>query len=424
MPSEFLQRIPRDLVLDIPAMPRALIGAGMLEQVGVEAREMGLRRVLLVSTGMRGTGIVDEVAALLRQAGVEPLVYDQVESNPKDTQVMEMYARAAAERCDGYVSVGGGSAHDAAKGARFVAAHDGRSINEFRHSQPQRVPTPPHIAINTTAGTGAETTRMAVITDTTSDDAPIKWALRTHAIVPALAINDPLLYLSVPPDLSAYCGFDVLAHASETCFSPHANPHSRSLGLEALRLLGENLRESVANPRNFVARERMMWAQYLAAVAFMSGKLGIVHGISHAVSAFYDTHHGLNCGIITPRAWRDAAAAVPAAVASFAPCLGEDVRGLSPAKAADRAIEAVIRLLQDLDAPENFAAIRPYTNSRMGEGRYREWGGTSIAGSDDDVDRVVGHVVHVGPHEYSARQMTEPRIRAMVTDAMRGFLWS
>ena len=221
---------------------------------------MGFSRALLVSTGLRGTGLVDETARLLRAARVEPVVYDGVESNPKDTQVMEIASLFATERCDGYVSIGGGSSHDATKGARFVGAHDGRSINEFRHHQPQRVPTPPHIAVNTTAGTGAETTRMAVMTDTTSDDAPIKWALRSHAVVPALAINDPILYMTMPGDLTAFCGYDVLAHASETMFSPHANPHSIALGAEAIRLTAENLRETVANPKNYHAREQILGA--------------------------------------------------------------------------------------------------------------------------------------------------------------------
>ena len=109
MASEFLQHIERDLLLDICPMPRALIGAGLFERVGVEAHEMGFRRALLVSTGLRGTGIVEETARLLRAAGVEPVIYAGVESNPKDTQVMEIASLYATERCDGYVSVGGGT---------------------------------------------------------------------------------------------------------------------------------------------------------------------------------------------------------------------------------------------------------------------------------------------------------------------------
>ncbi|MEA2596409.1 MAG: formaldehyde dismutase / methanol dehydrogenase [Thermomicrobiales bacterium] len=423
MLTDFARSVPRDLLLDIPPMPRALIGAGLYERVGIEAREMGFRRALVVSTGLQGTGILDEIVGLLAQAGVEPIVYDKVESNPKDTQVMELYALYAAERCDGYISVGGGSAHDATKGARYVGAHDGRAVNEFRQTpQPQRAPTPPQIAINTTAGTGSETTRVAVLSDTTSDDAPVKWMLRSDAIVTTLAINDPLLHMTVPPDLTAFCGYDAISHASETCFSPRANPHSRSLGYAALRLCAENLREAVANPSNYEARVAMVWAQYLSAMAFMSGSLGIVHGISHAISAFYDTHHGLNCGIIMPRAWADAAAAAPAVLAEIARCMGENTAGLSNAKAADRAVEAMVRMLRDLETPENFRAVGQYTKSRMGVGPYEAWGGVKVEGDEDDVDRIVKHVVEVGPHLNSARPMTQARVRRLVEEAISGAL--
>ncbi|MEA2583244.1 MAG: formaldehyde dismutase / methanol dehydrogenase [Thermomicrobiales bacterium] len=423
MLTDFARSVPRDLLLDIPPMPRALIGAGLYERVGIEAREMGFRRALVVSTGLQGTGILDEIVGLLAQAGVEPIVYDKVESNPKDTQVMELYALYAAERCDGYISVGGGSTHDATKGARYVGAHDGRAVNEFRQTpQPQRAPTPPQIAINTTAGTGSETTRVAVLTDTTSDDAPVKWMLRSDAIVTTLAINDPLLHMTVPPDLTAFCGYDAISHASETCFSPRANPHSRSLGYAALRLCAENLREAVANPSNYEARVAMMWAQYLSAMAFMSGSLGIVHGISHAISAFYDTHHGLNCGIIMPRAWADAAAAAPAVLAEIARCMGENTAGLSNAKAADRAVEAMVRMLRDLETPENFMSVGQYTKSRMGVGPYEAWGGVKVRGDEVDVDRIVKHVVEVGPHLNSARPMTEARVRRLVEEAISGAL--
>jgi len=164
----------------------------------------------------------------------------------------------------------------------------------------------------------------------------------------------------------------------------------------------------------------MMWAQYLAAMAFMSGSLGIVHGISHAMSAFYDTHHGLNCGITMPRAWADAAAAAPSVLTEIACCMGEPVEGLSNAKAADRAVEAMVRLLKDLETPTNFVSVEAYTKSRMGVGPYATWGGKRVKGDETDVERIVKHVVDVGPHLNSARPMTEARVRRMVREAMSG----
>jgi methanol:N,N-dimethyl-4-nitrosoaniline oxidoreductase len=228
--------------------------------------------------------------------------------------------------------------------------------------------------------------------------------------------------MTMPDDLTSFCGYDVIAHASETFFSPHTNPHSRALAGEALRLTATNLREAVANANNYEARTKMMWAQWLAAMSFMSGKLGIVHGISHAVSAFYDTHHGLNCGIILPRAWADAAAVAPRAVADIASCMGEETAGLSASRAADKAVESMVRLLSDLETPQNFSEIGAYSKSRMGVGPYAEWGGKRVKGDEADVERVTRHIVEEGPHQYSARPMTPERIRAMVAETMTGTL--
>src|SRR5262245_53287966 len=116
MSEPLLSQVSRDLQLDIPPMPRAVIGAGLDRHAGIEAKEMGVKRALTASTGLRGTGIVDEVAGLLKAEGLEPVIYDKVESNPKDTNVMDIYQLYTTERCDGYVSIGGGSAHDATKG--------------------------------------------------------------------------------------------------------------------------------------------------------------------------------------------------------------------------------------------------------------------------------------------------------------------
>ena len=145
------------------------------------------------------------------------VVYDQVESNPKDYNVMDAVALYQQNECDSFVSIGGGSSHDACKGARISVAHDGRNVNEFEGFNKSENPkNPPHIAVSTTAGTGSETSWAYVITDTTTDpDNPHKYVAFDDASVATLAIDDPVLYYDCPVDYTAQCGFDVLAHASE-----------------------------------------------------------------------------------------------------------------------------------------------------------------------------------------------------------------
>ena len=184
-------------------------------------------------------------------------------------------------------------------------AHDGRNVNEFEGFNMSENPkNPPHIAVSTTAGTGSETSWAYVITDTTTDpDNPHKYVAFDDASVTSLAIDDPVLYFDCPVDYTAQCGFDVLAHASEPYVSRINFQPSLGNALHAIKLTNQHLRAAVWNGQDLEGREGMMYAQYIAAQAFNSGGLGIIHSISHAVSAFYDTHHGLNNAIALPRVW-------------------------------------------------------------------------------------------------------------------------
>jgi methanol:N,N-dimethyl-4-nitrosoaniline oxidoreductase len=373
--------------------PRGLIGPGASELAGPEAAAMGLRHVLFVTSGLRGTGIVDEIKNNFEKAGVAVTVYDKVESNPKDYNVMDAYKLFVDEKCDGVVSIGGGSSHDAAKGVRIVAAHDGRSINEFEGlNSCQKLQNPPQIAINTTVGTGSETTPAWVITDLTSPRAPHKWAGFDRSAVTTLAINDPVLHMTLPPEFIAYTGFDTLAHASECYVCRVDHPSATPLALRAVTLVQENLREAYANPRNYQAMANMVWAQYTAAQAFSSGFLGILHSLSHAVCAYYDIHHGLNNGVGIARVW---AYNQPAAVRKFADlasAMGVDTNGLSNVQAGDQGIEAVIRLARDVGIPENFSSVKPYPKSRIGQGWYAKRP-TQIKSDEEELRKMAEHMM-------------------------------
>ena len=274
--------------------------------------------------------------------------------------------------CDSFVSIGGGSSHDACKGARISVAHDGRNVNEFEGFNKSENPkNPPHIAVSTTAGTGSETSWAYVITDTTTDpDNPHKYVAFDDASVATLAIDDPVLYYSCPLDYTAQCGFDVLAHACEPYVSRLNFPPSLGNALYAIKLTSENLREAVWNGTSLPGREGMMYAQYIAAQAFNSGGLGIIHSISHAVSAFYDTHHGLNNAIALPRVWAFNMPVAYKRFADIAEAMGIDTHGMTEVQAAEAALAAGIRLLRDVGIPERFIDVKQdsYSKNRLGQG--------------------------------------------------------
>ena len=372
--------------------PRGLIGAGASELSGPEAAQMGLRHVLFVTSGLRGTGIVDEIRRNFEDAGVAVTVYDKVESNPKDYNVMDAYQAFAEEKCDGFVSIGGGSSHDTAKGARIVAAHDGRNTNEFAGvNMSEKLDNPPQIAINTTNGTGSETTPFYVITDTTSDNAPYKWVAADRSCTTSLAINDPVLYMTQPAEYVAYTGFDTLAHASEAYTNRVEMQAVLPVALQAIRLTEENLREAYSNPHNFTAMNNMAWAQYMAAQAFSSALLGIIHSLSHAVCAWYDVHHGLNNGVGISRVWLYNLPAAPGRFADIAEAMHATRPGMSRVQKSEAAIDAVIRLARDCDIPENWQSAREYPKTRIGQGWYEQQP-TKIEPSDDELEKMARHM--------------------------------
>src|SRR5215212_7225609 len=398
--------------------PRSLFGPGAYQQAGPEAAALGLRHVLFVTSGLSGTGIVDECKTNFENSGVTVTVYDKVESNPKDYNVMDAYQMFADNECDGFVSIGGGSSHDTAKTAKVVAAHDGRNVNEFQGvGNAETLNTPPCISINTTNGTGAETTPFVVVTDLSSEKAPHKWVGADGAFTSTLAINDPVLCMTQPPEFVAFTGCDTLAHGMEAYVGRVQHLSGTPLGLKAVEMVQRYLREATYNPNNYEAMEGMVWAQYIAAQAFSSALLGIMHSISHAVCAYYDIHHGLNNGIGLPRVMTYNEPAAVEKHAHVANAMGEDTKGLNPAQAADRAIEAVIRLARDCGIPDNFSEVDPnYTKSEIGRGSFYEERPTKAEPDDVELQAMAEHMMEDLCTPGNPRELTVEAAKEILRD--------
>jgi len=417
-----VQRLWQFPIKEFHNVPRGLLGPGSYELVGIEAKNLGFKKSLLMTSGLRGTGIIDDIVGKVKYRGIDVVVYDKVESNPKDYNVMDAYQLYAEEKCDSFISVGGGSTHDACKGARIVAAHDGRNVNEFEGFNKSENPVnPPHIAISTTAGTGSETSWAYVITDTSDRENPHKYVAFDDRCIASLAICDPVLYYELPQDYTAFCGFDVLAHASEPYVSRLDFAPSLGSALKAIELTATWLRQAVAEPTNYEARTGMMYAQYIAAQAFNSGGLGIVHSISHAVSAFYDSHHGMNNAIALPRVWDFNLPARYERFADIAVAMGVDTHGMTKVQAAEAALDAAIRLGKDVNIPENFTSVEDYTKNRMDTGIYKGKG-RRIKGDDADVERVAKHVMGDACTPGNPQECTVENLKPVVKGAMVGSL--
>jgi hypothetical protein len=151
--DELLKPFP---IKEFHPFPRAMLGPGSHEMIGPEALKLGFRKSLIMTSGLRGSDIIHKISESMKYHGLEVVIYDQVESNPKDYNVMDAVALYQQNNCDSFVSIGGGSSHDACKGARISVAHDGRNVNDFEGFNKSENPkNPPHIAVSTTAGTRA-----------------------------------------------------------------------------------------------------------------------------------------------------------------------------------------------------------------------------------------------------------------------------
>ena len=255
-------------VAELHLPPIVHFGQGALAVLGVEARGFGDRALLVTDRGMAATGIVDQVIQVLRAAGVEPVVFDGVEPNPTIAQVEAGLEAGAGREIRLIVSVGGGSAHDCAKVIALVATNGG-DVRDFEGLDRSAHRGLPLICVNTTAGSGADVSRYAVITDPARS---LKMIIIDRHLMPRVAVNDPLLTLGMPAAVTMASGLDALTHAIEAYVSTLASEVSSLLALRAIALIVADLERAVGNGRDVEAREGMLMGSLLAGMAIDSGE--------------------------------------------------------------------------------------------------------------------------------------------------------
>ena len=302
---------------------------------------------------LASSGMAEQIQGILKEAGLESVIFGGAEPNPKDTNVEAGMEVFRANGCDSIISLGGGSSHDCAKAIGLIAANGGK-ISDFEGIDKSCNPMCPLIAINTTAGTASEITRFCIITDTSRH---VKMAIVDWRVTPQIAINDPKLMVGMPPSLTAATGMDALTHAVEAYVSTAANPLTDGAALDAIRMISHYLPKAVANGQYMKARDRMAYAQYLAGIAFNNASLGYVHAMAHQLGGFYNLPHGVCNAILLPHVEEFNIIANTNRFGDIARAMGEKVDQLSPTDAAYRAIEAIRRLSRQVGIPENLRSL-------------------------------------------------------------------
>ena len=272
-------------------------GVGELAGLPSALKDLGISRPLLVSdAGLERTGVVARVQALLPEASA---VYLGTPPNPTEAAVAEALSIYRAQSCDGIVALGGGSPIDLAKGVALLATHEG-GLEQFAaiYGGLDRIgAVAPVIAIPTTAGTGAEVGRAALLTLTDGR----KLGIISPHLIPRRAICDPELTLALPPGLTAATGLDGLSHCIETFCSPRFNPTADAIALDGAGRIWRNLPTAFANGHDQAARTEVMLGALHGGLSFQKG-LGAVHSLSHALGGLQDLklHHGTLNAILMP----------------------------------------------------------------------------------------------------------------------------
>ena len=332
----------------------SLMGVGCSKEAGEQAKALGATNLLIVTdVGLTKLGVADIIKGYIEAAGLKAVIFDGSEPNPTDTNVHDGVKVYQDNKCDGIVSLGGGSSHDCGKGIGMVIGNGGH-IRDFEGVNKSGKPMPPFLAINTTAGTASEMTRFCIITNT---DTHVKMAIVDWRCTPNIAINDPLLMVGMPPALTAATGMDALTHAVEAYVSTIATPITDACAIKAIELVARYLSPAVANGDDLEARDKMAYAEYLAGMAFNNASLGYVHSMAHQLGGFYNLPHGVCNAILLPAVSQYNLIACPQRFADIAVALGENISGLSVTEAAEKAISAIRKLSASIGIPTGLKAL-------------------------------------------------------------------
>ncbi|MEK3857261.1 iron-containing alcohol dehydrogenase [Cytobacillus sp. FSL H8-0458] len=330
-------------------VPEAIFyGRGSSEKVGDEAALRGKNALIISDQIMDQLGYVSECRTYLQEAGVQSEVYLGVASEPTDEYVAEALELFQKQQCDLVISVGGGSCIDTAK-AIAVLATNGGYIGEYMGGKKlaQNAPVP-HIAIPTTAGTGSEATDVTVITNSSND---VKMMIKQPALMPSVAIVDPLLTLSSPKNVTSATGVDALSHAVEAYLSKKAHPMTDTIAISAMKLIVENILTAYNEGDNVDAREAMSLGSLQAGMAFSNASVCLVHGMSRPIGALFHVPHGISNAMLLPAVLEFSQEACVDRLADIGRVFQPDNESLTNEEAAEVAVQSIKELCRKLNIP-------------------------------------------------------------------------
>jgi alcohol dehydrogenase class IV len=374
--------VTSEFTLQLPG--HAVFGPGVSAGIGAEIGRLGASKALLVTDQfMLESGPAERFRAAIESAGIGCEVFSGVQPDPTDGNVADGLEALRRADADVVVAFGGGSVLDAAKMIAILARNEG-PLREYRGYH--RIPAAgvPLIAVPTTAGTGSEATRVAVITDTENDE---KLMILDGHLVPDVAIVDFELSATMPPALTAHVGVDTLTHGIEAYTSRLANPLTDALALSCVRLVGRHLERAFAVPDDAEARAGMALAAYAGGAAFANASVALVHGMSRPIGAVFHVPHGLSNAVLLPTVVGFSLAGAPGRYAELARVVGFADESDDEASAGARMVAGLAELNERLGVPA-LGALEQLERERF-EAAVEKMAADALASGSPDRNPVV-----------------------------------
>lgn len=327
--------------------PEFVFGSGALSLVGRYAANFGAGKVLVVTDPeIMSAGWTAKVTGFLEEENLSYIVFSKVTPNPRAEEIMQGAQVYKEEDCDIIVAVGGGSPIDCAKGIGIVSTN-GRNVMEFEGVDQIPVPGPPLICVPTTAGSSADVSQFAIITEVASHR---KAALVSKTLVPDTSLIDPDTTMTMPRELTIETGMDALTHAIEAYVSNASSPITDLFALNAIRLITRNLPGAIREPFNKECRGEMMLGSLEAGLAFSNASLGATHAMAHSLGGVEDLPHGESNTILLLPVIEFNYDTVPQKYEDIGEAMGVNLEGLGHAGRKMAVLDGVARLIEECGA--------------------------------------------------------------------------
>ena len=338
VPQNFTFTVPTEIVFEV----------GAADGIADHASALGGTRALVVAeAGVIAAGIVAPIVQRLEDAGLAAVVFDEFSPNPHDYQVFDGLKAAQEHGADILVAVGGGSSMDMAKAIGTLQTNGGHPV-DYAGIDLIGKPLPPLIVVPTTSGTGSEVTFCYVVTDTGNR---VKVNCISRYLAPKVALMDPVLTCSVPPDITAATGMDAFCHAFESYTCTLANPITEGLTLYAMELIGRYLGRAVRDGGDLEARTMLQLASLIAGIGFTNSDCCAAHCMGESIGGMVEMPHGVACAIFLPYVFEYNMEVDPSRYARVGEVLGLELGGLPVEEAAVRTLEHLRGWLDELGIP-------------------------------------------------------------------------